>query len=133
MFGFIKDLFNENSAYPRKITALPDYMSAKDLNARCGRKVAAFEKENYYCQYYAKRVKDNQYDLCLHISAVKMNVSSRYGITDRAELKLKTGVSLNKALVFLRARDRETVEKRGESSRPRSNVRRVEERLPPRH
>lgn len=132
MFGFIKDLFNENSEYPRKITALPDYMSAKELNARCGRKVAAFEKENYYCKYYAKRVKDNQYDLYLHISAAKLN-ASRYAMVDQAELKLKTGVSLNKALVFLRARDRETVEKRGETSRPRNNVRRVEERLPPRH
>lgn len=133
MFGFFKDLFNENSAYPRKITALPDYMTAQELNARCGRKVAAFEKESYYCQYYAKRVQNNQYDLYLHISAVKMNVSSRYGITDRAELKLKSGVSLNKALTFLRARDRESVDKRGETSRPRSNVQRVEKRLPPRH
>jgi len=132
MFGFIKDLFNKNSEYPRKITALPDYMSAKALNVRCGRPVAAFKKENYYCQYYAKRVKNNQYDLYLHISAAKLN-ASRYALVDQAELKLKEGVSLNHALVFLRARDKETVENRGDSSRPRSNVRRVEERLPPRH
>ena len=133
MFGFIKDLFNENSEYPRKITALPDYMSAQDLNTRCGRKVTAFPKENYYCQYYAKRVQNNQYDLYLHISAVKMNVSSRYGITDQAELKLKSGLSLNKTLVFLRARDRESVKNRGDGGRSRSNVQRVEKRLPPRH
>lgn len=132
MFGFIKDLFNENSSYPRKITALADYESGASLNARFKKRVAAFEKDNYYCQYYAKRVKDNCYDLYLHISAAKAT-PSRYALIDQAELKLQSGISLNDALSALRKQDERAVKNSGNTWRPRSNVCRVEKRLPPRH
>ena len=77
-------------------------------------------------------MKDNCYDLYLHISAARAT-PSRYALIDQAELKLQSGISLNDALAALRKQDEKSVKNSGNTWRPRSNVSRVEKRLPPRH
>ncbi|TVQ83018.1 MAG: hypothetical protein EA357_07395 [Micavibrio sp.] len=133
MLKYLKNLFN-NSAYPRKITALPDYKNGRALNKQFGQRVAVYENEHYRCQYYAKRTGKNSYDLRLSISAVYL---AGYGttVTDRSTLQLQSNVTLNDALAFVKKQDARAEKNRPNDGkyRPRNNVRRVEARLPPRH